>query len=151
MRSIGDIEDLIRQAGSSGWDFFEKLEPDVRKKIEPVLAKQEADKRTIASAWARFASDPDGAMAIQALLDTTIFRTTWFVDLGTDPAAMTAFGTFREGQNALAHAIVRQIAAGRDNPDDEPTPRENPDASISQQPGTGTVLEPARRRQRRRK
>lgn len=124
MSSIGTIDDIIRNLGNgAGWDFFDRLDPEIRKRIEPALAKRAEDAKTIAGAWSRFAGSPDGALAIQALLDTTLFRTVWFVDLGGNADAMTAYGAFREGQNALAHEIVRQIAAGRET-EDPPKPRE---------------------------
>ena len=40
-------------------------------------------------------------------------QTTLLVNLGGDMQAMAAFGCFREGQNALAQEIARQIAIGR--------------------------------------
>lgn len=151
MTATGTIEDLIRlvQTGSNrGWEFLDRLDPQIRARIEPELGRIEADRQTVAQAWARFADSPDGALAIQALLDTTLFRTVWFVDLGTDAAAMTAFGTFREGQNALAHAIVRQIAAGR-NAEAHPKPRDNPDANLTVPGSAAPAVRRAKRGRRR--
>lgn len=119
----GDLERIIGAAAAGGWDWFDQI-PDtkVRAALELKRAKTAEDRRTIAAAWAEFAATPGGRMALQALFDATLNRTVFFVGLGTDAQSMAMFGAFREGQNALAQEIARQIAAGRE--DDPPKPRE---------------------------
>lgn len=123
MNAPGMLEDIISRAGSSGWDFFDKLPDDIRQRVELQQAKVTEDRETIARAWANFASTPDGQKALQAMFDQTINRTVFFVNLSQDPAAMAMWGCFREGQNALAHEIARQIARGRQS-EEQPKPRD---------------------------
>lgn len=107
-----EMEDILRGARSGGWEWFDELDPKVRDLVEVKQAKAEEDRRTIAQAWAEFSRTPGGRKALEHLFATTIDRTVFFVQLGLDPMSMAVFGAFREGQNALAHEIRRQIAAG---------------------------------------
>lgn len=107
-----EFESIIAAAGRDGWDFFDKVDPDVKSALDVNQSKKSLDDKTIASAWARFARSPDGKKALERLFDTTLRRTVFFVQLGLDPASMATFGAFREGQNALAHEIARQIGIG---------------------------------------
>lgn len=47
-------------------------------------------------------------------MDTTLNRTVFFVNLGQNAESMAMWGCFREGQNSLAHAILRHVVRGRD-------------------------------------
>jgi hypothetical protein len=111
-----DIEDVLKSAGQGGWEWFDQVaDPRIREQIELRKAKAAEDRRTIAGAWAAFAATPDGKMALEALFATTLLRTAYFVGLGTDALQVAQFGAFREGQNAVAHEIARQIVAGRES------------------------------------
>jgi hypothetical protein len=107
-----DIETLISGAAKGGWEWFDQVDPEIRKRVEVQKAKSEEDRRAIAGAWADFYKSPGGRKALEFLFDTTLRRTVFFVQLGLDPQSMATWGAFREGQNALAHEIARQIAAG---------------------------------------
>lgn len=118
------LENIVANAMSQGWDFFEGIaDPQIRKRVEIAQARRADDRKTINAAWARFAASPDGRMALEALFDTTLRRTTYFVNLGQDPVAMATWGAFREGQNALAQAIALQIAEGQET-EDKPKSRD---------------------------
>lgn len=108
-----DLKDIIAGAAHGGWDWFDQLDPKVAELVKVKEAKAEEDRRAIAGAWADFAATPGGKKALEHLFATTIDRTVFFVSLGLDPMSMAVFGAFREGQNALAHEIRRQIAAGQ--------------------------------------
>lgn len=106
------IESLLANAAGGGWDWFQGAESKIRQAIELDQAKREEDARTIASAWADFYATPGGRMALELLFDTTLRRTVFFVSLGLPSDQAAAFGFFREGQNAVAQEIARQISAG---------------------------------------
>ncbi len=106
------FEQIISGAGTAGWDWFQKADQDVQQALDVQQSKDREDNRAIAAAWARFADSPDGRKALERLFDTTLRRTVFFVQLGLDPHSMAVFGAFREGQNALAHEIARQISLG---------------------------------------
>ena len=110
------MEQIIGGAAKGGWDWFGALPDNVRQALDTAQAKDAEDGRAIASAWARFHDSPDGRKALEALFDSTLRRTTFFVNLGLDPMSMATFGAFREGQNALAHEIARQIGLGMAEP-----------------------------------
>ena len=107
-----DLQSIIGGAAKGGWDWFDQANPEVKRALDVDQAREAEDARSIASAWARFADSPDGRKALERLFDTTLRRTVFFVQLGLDPQSMAVFGAFREGQNALAHEIARQIALG---------------------------------------
>ncbi len=107
------FEDIVKAARNGGQDLFAGLNPEVRKNVEIDQAKSAEDARAVASAWAEFAGTPGGRKALEVLFDTTLRRTVFFVNLGQDIQSMAVWGAFREGQNALAHEIARQIGLGQ--------------------------------------
>lgn len=107
-----DFQNIIEGAAGKGWDWFEQADSSIREKLGVQQAKEDGDAKAIAAAWARFADSPDGRKALERLFDTTLRRTVFFAALGLDPASMAVFGAFREGQNAVAHEIARQIGIG---------------------------------------
>lgn len=124
MNQPNSLEQILQSAKSQGWDFFDQIaDPEIRKRVELAQAKRSEDQKTIAGAWARFAATPDGRMALEAMFDTTLRRTVYFVNLGQDAQAMAMWGAFREGQNALAQAIALKIAEGQDA-EEKPKPRD---------------------------
>lgn len=106
------FQKIVEGAGSQGWDWFDQVDPAIREKLGIQQAKDDADSKAVAAAWARFADSPDGQKALEKLFDTTLRRTVFFASLGLDPMSMAVFGAFREGQNAVAHEIARQIGLG---------------------------------------
>lgn len=105
-------QNIIERAKTQGWDFFDQVNPETIEKLGVQQAKDNSDGNAIAAAWARFAGSPDGQKALEKLFDTTLRRTVFFAALGLDPASMAVFGAFREGQNAVAYEIARQIGLG---------------------------------------
>lgn len=112
MLSPQDFQSIVSGAKNGGWEWFEQADPSVKRALDVQQEKEAEDAKAISRAWARFADSPDGRKALERLFDTTLRRTVFFVQLGLDPQSMAAFGAFREGQNALAHEIARQIALG---------------------------------------
>lgn len=116
------LEDIIANAARGGWDWFDRIDPKIRETVELKLGERSQDAETIAQAWAGFMATPGGRKALEALFDTTLRRTVFFTTLGVPSDQVLAFGAFREGQNALAHEIARQIAIGQGEV--QPQPRE---------------------------
>lgn len=106
------MQQIIEGAAKGGWEWFDQINPDAKAALDVQQSKDTEDGRTIAAAWARFYRSPDGKRALERLFDTTLRRTVFFVQLGLDAQSMATFGAFREGQNALAHEIARQIGLG---------------------------------------
>lgn len=106
------LQSIIEGAAKNGWEWFEQMDPSVREKLDVRQSKDAEDGKAISSAWARFAGTPDGRKALEKLFDTTLRRTVFFAALGLDPTSMAVFGAMREGQNAVAYEIARQIALG---------------------------------------
>lgn len=106
------FQNIVEGAADQGWDWFKQVDPAIREKLGVHQAKDDADSKAIAAAWARFAGTADGQKALEKLFDTTLRRTVFFASLGLDPTSMAVFGAFREGQNAVAHEIARQIGIG---------------------------------------
>jgi hypothetical protein len=117
------LEDIVGDAAKGGWEWFDQVDPRIRElvQVKKDLAREEA--RIVAGAWARFAETPGGRKALEALFDSTLRRTVFFVQLGDDVNPHNKWGNFREGQNAVAFEIARQIAAGRGDKR-KPKPRE---------------------------
>lgn len=107
------FENIIASAKQGDWGFFEGVDAEIARRMDIDQSKGSEDAELIARAWARFASTPDGFKALEKLFDTTLRRTVYMVNLGQDMAAMAMWGAFREGQNALAQEIARQIARGQ--------------------------------------
>lgn len=110
--NANSLQDIISSASRGGWEWFKDADPATQKALEIQQAKDADDQKAIARAWARFAKSSDGKKALEQLFDTTLRRTVFFASLGLDPMSMAVFGAFREGQNALAHEIARQIGLG---------------------------------------
>lgn len=108
-----DMEDIISGAAKGGWNWFDQVDDKVKDALKLNQEKAAEDRKAIAQAWADFAATPGGEKALDALFDSTLRRTVFFVSLGLDMQSMAAFGAFREGQNSVAHLIARAIAEGR--------------------------------------
>lgn len=119
---MNDFESLVSGAAAAGWDWFDGADEKIKQRLDVRQALASEDGAAVARAWAEFAATPEGEKALLALHKSTLGRTVFFVNLGLDPMSMAVFGAFREGQNALAHEIFRQIAKGRKEA--EPAPRD---------------------------
>lgn len=117
-----DLQDIISGAAAGGWEWFDQLDPKIRDLVRVRQEKAAEDGMAIARAWAEFAATPGGEKALSALFAATLRRTVYFASLGLDINSMAVWGAFREGQNALAHEIARQIARGQG--EEEPKPRD---------------------------
>lgn len=119
---MSELEDIVSGAAASGWEWFDAADRKIRERLDVRRSLEGEDARAIARAWADFAATPEGEKALMALHKATLGRTVFFVNLGLDVSSMAVFGAFREGQNALAHEIFRQIARGRN--EEGPAPRD---------------------------
>lgn len=106
------IEDIVSSAGSAGWEWFEAAPQAVRDQFAKRQQLAAEDARAVGRAWAEFYNSPGGRKALEHMFDTTLRRTVFFATMGVDMQSMAVFGAFREGQNALAHEIARQIGIG---------------------------------------
>jgi hypothetical protein len=106
------LENIIGSAAGAGWEWFDQAPDAVRDKIKLDRDLDAEDGKAIARAWADFYRTPGGRKALERMFDATLRRTVFFATLGVDFQSMAAFGAFREGQNALAHEIARQIGLG---------------------------------------
>lgn len=108
-----DLQEIINGAAKGGWEWFDQVDPKVKELLTTAMGKADEDSKAIARAWADFAATPGGEKALKVLFAKTLERTVYFVQLGGDIQSMAVFGAFREGQNALAQEIARQIARGQ--------------------------------------
>jgi len=102
MRNLPNVDALMRT-----------LDPADAERLERAREKQVAEAKVISRAWAEFAETEGGRRALDALLAMTLDRPIYFASLGNDPQQVVMFGAFREGQNAVATEILRQIKIGR--------------------------------------
>ncbi len=116
------FEDILSAARSGGWDMFEDIDPRIRKAIGLKQALDSDRAKQVAAGWAKMAADPDQRAALEELFNSTVRRATFFVQLGLTADQVGTFGAFREGQNAVAWEIARQVAAGLGEP--LPKPRD---------------------------
>lgn len=116
------LQGLIGDAAKSGWEWFDQADEKLRRNLDVRQGLESEDGKAIARAWADFAATPGGEKALLALHRTTLGRTVFFVHLGLAIDQFAAFGSFREGQNSLAHAIFRLIAKGQN--EEGPPPRD---------------------------
>lgn len=116
------FQDLIGGAAQGGWDWFDRADGEIQKRLDVRRDLEGEDAKAVARAWAEFSRTPGGEKALLALFNSTIRRTVFFVNLGLDPMSMAVFGAFREGQNALAEEIKRQIFKGLN--EEAPKPRD---------------------------
>jgi hypothetical protein len=115
-----NTENLIRQAGDNGWDFFQNLlEGGQRSSAIAPEALAKAEK--IAYAWAQFYNSESGRAAVAHLIELTFERATYTAALGLPMAAAYGHGCLREGQNTIVHLILKMIAEGRK--EQQPTER----------------------------
>lgn len=119
---MSEFESIVSGAAASGWEWFDQADEKIRQRLDIRKSLEGEDARAIARAWADFAATPEGEKALMALHKATLGRTVFFVNLGLPMDQFAAFGAFREGQNALAHEIFRQIAKGRN--EEGPAPRD---------------------------
>jgi hypothetical protein len=106
------LENIIAAAGQAGWEWFENAPQAVRDAYQKERELAVEDSKAVARAWAGFYNSPGGRKALEHMFDTTLRRTVFFAAMGVDMQSMATFGAFREGQNALAHEIARQIGIG---------------------------------------
>jgi hypothetical protein len=111
--NYGDLETVLASFKGGGWDALEGVSPEVADRLKLDKERDKEKERIIASAWARFAASPDGKIALQAFLDSTLNRTVFFTNLQLPPEQTAIWGAFREGQNSVASLVLAAIAKGR--------------------------------------
>lgn len=113
-----NVDNLIRQAGDNGWQFFEGLVSggQARQTLSPeIMAKAQK----LAHVWANFYGTDGGREVIDHLVETTLGRATFIAQLGLPMDAAYGFGCQREGQNGIVFMVLKMIAEGRK---DQPPP-----------------------------
>ena len=98
--NVGDIESHIRAIANGDFDVLDSVDKRIAEatKSRPIGMSDE-DRKTIATAWAGFASTPGGKMALQALIDRTLNRPVYLAHLGYSAEQAAIYGAHREGQN----------------------------------------------------
>jgi len=114
-------EDLMKSAGSAGWDWFDEAQKKIDARINPGRKSQTLsteDGKTIRAAWKRFFHSPDGRKALEDLAQRTTNQPLVQIHhcQSAEQAGMNA--AYREGQNNVMLAILRII--------DSPEPEEKP-------------------------
>lgn len=122
MRDFNSLEDIVGGAAKGGWEWFDQVDPGIRDRVDVRRQLADEERKAVSRAWADFYKMPGGQKALEHLFDATLRRTVFFVQLGLPADQFAFWGAFREGQNALAHEIARQIAAGLG--EDAPKPRD---------------------------
>lgn len=96
-------------------DFVdERLRPDATEQArrDNISAEAQEKSKAIARAWANFADTVEGRLALETMLDVTIRRVKFHYQPGIGTEHVALSGVFREGQDALAWEIMRQVALG---------------------------------------
>ena len=104
-------EDLVEQAGSTGWAFFDGPSPD-----QTVAEKRAAEgpgQRMAAIAAALWGHSPEFRDLVGWLAQGTLHRTSFLSPLNLPMEQAYAYGQFREGQNAAVFALFKLIAEGQ--------------------------------------
>jgi len=109
--TTASAEDLIEQAGSTGWAFFDG----------PTTDQKESEKRAQASTGQRMAqiaailwgTSPEFRELLGYLAKGTLHRTMFLSPLNLPMEQAYAYGQFREGQNAAVFAMFKLIAEGQ--------------------------------------
>lgn len=102
-RNALTLEQLMQNAGPSGWDFFDKLLPQE-------AAKQLQPSERVAKFLAALAQSGDGIEVIEWLMDITMrlpLRAT-----GTTIEETALRTATRQGINGVAEAVLSAIALG---------------------------------------
>lgn len=105
------LDVAIERAGESeGWAFFDQQE---KGQVDAAARRiNEARERVGEAAAALYAGSPEFRIVLEWLLDQTLRRATWSPQLGISMDQICGHGCFREGQNAIAEALLKAIAAG---------------------------------------
>ncbi len=121
MINQGALEAWISGAGKGGWEWFNAQPGLSEDQVKALQAKMEARKERLAAAWRGFAETPEGQEALQALVDVTLNRAVPpSVSMGLTMEQTAMYAQFREGQNNVAHMILKLIAHGRGDADQPP-------------------------------
>jgi hypothetical protein len=110
-RTAASHEDLVAQAASNGWDFFDGPSPE-KGAAEKVMASAAALR--IAQIAAALDTVPEFQELLAFLAKHSLHRVDFVSGLGLDPMQAYCFGVFREGQKAMLFSIYKLIAEGRD-------------------------------------
>lgn len=124
MIDIGSLEGWLRRANTAGWDWFAEQPGADPERAQKAKERQQLQNQRLASIWADFARTPDGAEALQALVDQTLNRTLVpSVAHGLTLEQTALYAQFREGQNNIVQAVLALAAMGG-NPEAQPKPRD---------------------------
>ncbi len=123
---IGGLQGWIERANTAGWDWFAQQPGADPERAKAMREEQDLKKQRIAAIWADFARTPDGAEALQLLVDQTLNRELVpSVKYGATLEQTALYAQFREGQNSIVQSLLAMAALGG-NPEAKPKPREIP-------------------------
>lgn len=108
---IGSLQGWIERANGAGWDWFVQQPGADLDRAKVLRQEAELKKRRLASIWADFINTPDGAEALQALVDQTLNRALVpSVAHGATIEQTALYAQFREGQNNIVQGILAMAA-----------------------------------------
>lgn len=110
-RSKPTHEQLVAQAASNGWAFFDGPSPE---KAAAETTMRNAEGQRIAQLAAALDTVPEFRELLAFLAKQSLHRVDFISTLGLDPMQAYCFGVFREGQKAMLFSIFKLIADGRD-------------------------------------
>jgi|GEM_PF-2028269 hypothetical protein len=123
---IGSVQGWLERANTAGWGWFAEqpgADPDRAKALQQ---EQTQKKLRIAGIWADFLESPDGAEAMQFMIDQTLNRSLVpSVSYGLTLEQTALYAQFREGQNNIVQSILATAAVAR-SPENKPKPRDVP-------------------------
>lgn len=124
MMDIGSLQGWIERAGSAGWEWFAEQPGADPARAQALREQQQLKTQRLASIWGDFAKTPEGAEALQALVDQTINRALVpNVRHGGNLEQTALYAQFREGQNDIVQTILAMAALGG-NPEAQPKSRD---------------------------
>lgn len=110
------IPEMMEALSGDDWSAVNSLmrqfevNPEKRARNEAQQREKQAQRdRYLAALATIFASD-DGQVVLEELLNGTVRRVTFQTQIGIDPQQAHAYGCFREGQNSVVAAILKDLA-----------------------------------------
>ncbi len=110
------IEALLSAAKRDDWGGLNELmaqfgaDPQKREAQARDKAAQEARRAKYLAALAAVFSTDEGALVLDELCDGTLRRIAFHTQIGIDPRQALLNGAFREGQNSVVAALLKDLA-----------------------------------------
>ena len=96
---------------TGGWEF---LNGGVKDPVEIAQDREkEAEERArLAAAAAKVFNSDEGKLVLDAFVERTLLRVSFYSQLGLPADQVGVWGAFREGQNAFVYELLKLIAEG---------------------------------------